>query len=105
MRKRRDTDADHVAAMPQRIAVDEATSLLLRRNDVCPCDFVVVCKKLFESVIEPMSFHAPTGNWRLDALIQNVSRDRGVVGQFHLIDRDRVGLKLDRSSHCFAPLL
>jgi hypothetical protein len=105
MRKRRDADANHVAAMPERIAVNEATSLFLCRHDVSAGDFVVMCKKLLERVIEPVSLGRPAGNWRIDALVQNISRDGGVVRQFHLIDRDGVGLELDRPAHRFAPLL
>ena len=97
MRKRRDADADHVAAVPQRVSVNEPASLLLRRDNVSARNFVVVRKKLFESVIEPAAFGGPAGDRRRDALLQNVLRDDRVVGQLHLIDRDGVGLELDRA--------
>ncbi len=105
MRKRRDTDADHIAAMPERVAIDEAAGLFLRRDDVGARDVVVVRKKLFEGVVEPTAFRVPAGDRRRGARLQNVLRDDGIVGQLHLVDRDGVGLKLDRAAHRFTPLL
>ena len=48
--------------MPQRIAVNEPAGLLLRGDDVSARDFITVCTKLIESVIEPATFRGPAGD-------------------------------------------
>ncbi len=105
MRKRGNTDADHVAAVPERVAINEPALLLFGRDNVGARDFVVVCKKLFEGVIEPGALGGPTGDRRCDPLLQYVLRDNCVVGQLHLVDRDGVRLEFDSAANSFAPLL
>src|ERR1043166_292837 len=79
MRKRGNSDPDHVAAMPKRVTINEPASLFLSGDDVGAGDFVAVCKKLFESVIEPIALRLPTSDRRGNALLQNVLRDDCVV--------------------------
>ncbi len=105
MRKRRNPDTDHIAAMPERVGVNKATRLFLRRDDVGSRDFG---SRAHETVrkrnraIGALSVQSAIG----DSIPFSICpRDDGVVGQLHLIDRDRIRLKLDCAAHCVMPLL
>ncbi len=105
MRERRNAESDHIAAMPQRVGVNEPAWLLRRRQRVCARNAIAARLELLISVIEPAPLRRPIGDGRIQPLLDHLPRDDGVVGQFHLIDRHRIGSEFERAVDGVAPTL
>src|SRR5262245_25892855 len=73
MRERRDAESDHIAAMPERIGVNESAGLLRRRQRVGARDAVAALLELLVGVIEPAPLRRPVGDWRIEPLLDHLA--------------------------------
>src|SRR2546423_7032704 len=87
MRERRNTQANHVAAVPKSVGVDKPARLGSRSQRIGAGNAIATRLKLCESIIKPMLLRGPIGDWRGHSLLDDLLRDDGVVREFHLIDR------------------
>src|SRR5688572_23524922 len=103
--ERRDARADEVGPAPQRVAIDEAGMALGLDQRVGAGDDVALSFELPERVIDPRTLLAPTCDLRDSARLTRILGDAGVVRDFHLIDRDAVGVHRDSSLDGVLPLV
>src|SRR5262245_53340281 len=103
--KSRKTDSKHVDPTPTHIEEEQTTRFIFLCDEVRSPEPRLVAPKMCVTIIEAVDHRLRVCAPLRGLLLQNVLRDDGVVRQLHLVDRDGVGLKLDRASHCLMPLL
>ena len=94
-----------IASMPQIIAVAEVGLFRMLDHRVGAGDAVADLLQFGKRIVYPCPLRRPIGHGRLDFIAENVLRVDRVKGQFHLIDRDALGRKLDRTADVFAPVI
>ena len=80
MRERRHTKSDHIAAVPQGVRVDEPAGFRGRGQRIGAGNAIATRLKFVESVVKPAPFCGPVGDRRRETLINDLLRDKGIVG-------------------------
>src|SRR4030095_4197427 len=94
-----DAKPHHVRALPETIRVDEPCPVWILHSRVRTAHVVARRFERLEGFAHPPRLRGPVRNWLRKAAraLQQVSADRRVERQLHLIDGDAVCLELQRA--------
>lgn len=91
-----DADGEEVCAFPEEVAVEEIDGFVVANGGVGGADAVAVFFEFGEGFVDPAAFGFPVGDGGGEfAGGRHVLIDGGVEGDFHLVDRDGIGLELE----------
>src|SRR5262249_61656059 len=72
MRERRNAESDHIAAVPERVGVNEPAWLLRRRQSVGARDAVAARLELLVGLLEPAPLRPPIRHGRIKPLLDHL---------------------------------
>ncbi len=104
MPERGHAQRDHVRASPEVVAIEKPIGRRVLHRRIGAGDRVARPLELLKGIPRPGPLGGPVGHGRGDRpLLLHLPVDRGVEGDFHLVDGDAIGPQPHRPAHAFAP--